>query len=144
MNGSNTYKERQDGENQGEILFEQYCREKGYQLQRIGFDEKNNNIPEFYDLNIYLRKLPDYVVVTPQYKYVVNVKGTPKFKKSEYDDLTKFEELYGSKKFPLAFAFCFKDAEPRIISVEKIKFLYKQGIDEKFKGDGVIYRKLVL
>ena len=76
MNGSNTYKERQSVKNIAEFLFEYYCAEKNYQLIRVGFDEKNKNIDNFFRLNTFLRNLPDYIVNTNDKTLVVNVKGT--------------------------------------------------------------------
>jgi hypothetical protein len=35
------FAERQKHPNTGEIIFEQYCKDKGYKYYRFGFDEKN-------------------------------------------------------------------------------------------------------
>ena len=82
MNGSNTYQERQSAKNIAEDLFEQYCLEKNYIIYRLGFNEKTRNINYFYDLNPYIRNLPDYIVETQNELFVINVKGTANFKKT--------------------------------------------------------------
>ena len=46
--GKNTYQERQTVNNVAEFLFEYYCAEKEYKLTRIGFDEKNKNVDNFF------------------------------------------------------------------------------------------------
>ena len=69
--------------NIGEELFEAYCKEKGYKIQRIGFDENTGFVDNFSRLNPVLRNLPDYVVNTLKETFIVCVKGTPNFKKKE-------------------------------------------------------------
>jgi len=141
MNGSNSYQERQTVANKGELLFEQYCAEMGYKLNRVGFDEKGKNVDNFFDLNSMLRNLPDYVVNTPKGTFVVNVKGTANFKKKEVDLLPLFTEWFSTKKAPLVYAFCFEGQKPKLIYPEKIIELYRKSEDRKW-SDGVVYRCL--
>ena len=54
--GSDNYQKRQSVVNVAEFLFEYYCAEKEYQLTRVGFDEKNKSVDNFYKLNKYLVK----------------------------------------------------------------------------------------
>jgi hypothetical protein len=143
MNGSNSYKERQTVANKGEVLFEQYCAEMGYKLNRVGFDEKGKNVNNFFDLNCMLRNLPDYVVNTQNGTFVVNVKGTANFKKKEVDMLPLFTEWFSTKKAPLVYAFCFEGQKPKLVYPEKIIELYKKSTDRKW-SDGIVYRNLEL
>lgn len=108
MKGSYTYQERQTVSNLGEELFEQYCRENNYTFTRLGFDEKNASVPNFYKLNSLIRNLPDYVISRGNETLIVNVKGTGNFKKKEVDLIPLFLEWYGTKEAPLVYAFCFK------------------------------------
>ena len=143
MNGSNTYQERQSGKNIAEDLFEQYCLEKNYIIYRLGFNEKTRNINYFYDLNPYIRNLPDYIVETQNELFVINVKGTANFKKTEIDMIPLFLEWYNSKKASLIYAFCFIGKKPKLIYPEKVIELYQASKDQKW-FDGVIYRNLNL
>ena len=79
MNGNNTYAQRQTEVNKGEVLFEEYCKEKGYEFVRIGFNEKKGQISNFFLINPLLRNIPDYFVNTPNGPLVVQVKGSPNF-----------------------------------------------------------------
>ena len=141
MNGSNTYQERQSAKNIAEDLFEQYCLEKNYIIYRLGFNEKTRNINYFYDLNPYIRNLPDYIVETQNELFVINVKGTANFKKTEIDMIPLFLEWYNSKKASLIYAFCFIGKKPKLIYPEKVIELYQASKDQKW-FDGVIYRNL--
>jgi hypothetical protein len=143
MNGSNTYAERQSTVNWGEILFERYCVSKGYKYWRLGSDEKNGTITNFFRLNAMVRNLPDYIVDTGNTTFVVAVKGTANFKEKEVKMLPLFMEWYSSKDAPLVYAFCFKDQAPKLVYPEKIIELYRVEQDKKW-DDGVIYRNLKL
>lgn len=141
MNGSNTYEQRQTVVNKGELIFEAYCNEMGYDFKRLGFDEKNDNVDGFFNLNPMLRNLPDYLVTTKDGMFVVNVKGTANFKKKEIDMLPLFTEWFSSKKAPLVYAFCFEGQKPKLIYPEKLIELYKKSEDRVW-SDGVVYRNL--
>jgi len=143
MNGSNTYQERQSFVNIAEQIFEEYCTEKNYQFHRLGFNEKTRNINYFYDLNVLIRNLPDYIVDVGDQLFVVNVKGTANFKKKEVDMIPLFLEWYDSKKASLIYAFCFVGKKPKLIYPEKIIKLYDDSNDQQW-SDGVIYRNLNL
>jgi hypothetical protein len=139
--GTNTYAQRQTSANVAEFLFEYYCAEKEYKLTRVGFDEKNKSVDNFYKLNPYLRNLPDYIVNTPKGTFVVNVKGTGNFKQKEIDMLPKFLEWYSTKETPLIYAFCFKDQDPILVYPKRLVELYKRSEDRQWP-DGVVYRNL--
>ena len=141
--GSNSYKERQSVSNVAEFLFEYYCAEKEYQLTRVGFDEKNKSVDNFYKLNSYLRNLPDYIVNTGNATFVVNVKGTGNFKQKEIDMIPQFLEYFSSKDAPLIYSFCFVGRDPILIYPDKVIELYKNSVDKQW-SDGVIYRNLNL
>lgn len=141
--GANSYEERQSVDNTAEFLFEYYCAEKGYKLTRIGFDEKKKNVDNFFNLNKFLRNIPDYVVNTPKGIFVVNVKGTGNFKQKEYEMLPFFKESYSTDKAPLIYAFCFTGKDPILVYPDKLKDLWDKSTDKKWP-DGVIYRHLEL
>jgi hypothetical protein len=141
--GDNTYAERQTVRNTAEFLFEYYCAEKEYELKRIGFDEKNNAVSNFFRLNKCLRNIPDYIVNTPTKTFVVNVKGTGNFKAKEIALIPELEAMYGSKEAPLIYAFCFVGQEPKLLYPSKIVELYNKAQDRQWP-DGVIYRNLGL
>ena len=60
-NNASSYDERQSNINLGEELFEAFMKEKKYEFQRFGFDEKNNNIKGFFLMHPLLRSFPDYI-----------------------------------------------------------------------------------
>ena len=141
MNGFNTYAERNTVPDIGEQLFEQYCKEKGYKVFRLGFDSKKTAINNFYKVNPLLRNIPDYLVETDKGNFIVQVKGTGNIKKKEVEMIPLFLEWYSTKDAPLVYAFCFEGEKPKIIYAEKVIELYKQSVDKKW-NDGVIYRSL--
>jgi hypothetical protein len=143
--GNHSYTERIQGTNLGEELFEAYCESKGFHLTRIGFDEHKANVPNFFNLNPYIRNIPDYIVNTEDGTFVVNVKGTDCFKQSEYRLMPEFGEWFSSKNAPLIYAFCFKENDrPILIYPEKIIRLYEEAKIDKKWDDGVIWRCLGL
>jgi hypothetical protein len=141
MNGSMSYSERQKVKNRAEFLFEYYCAEKDYQVTRVGFDEKNGNVDNFYYLNPILRNLPDYVVNTANGTWVVMVKGTTNIKQKEIDLLPKLIECFHSERAKLIYAFCFLGKEPILIFPQKVESLYRNAKDKQWQ-DGVVYRSL--
>ncbi len=143
MNASHTYYERNKIKDIGEQLFEKYCKEKNYNVVRLGFDSHKDPIKEFFKINPLLRNIPDYVVETEKGLFVVQVKGTSNIKKKEAEMIPLFLEWYGSKVAPLVYAFCFAERPPVIMYAEKVIELYKNSV-EKVWGDGVVYRTLVV
>jgi len=143
MKGTNTYLERQSVANVAEIYFEQYCQEQNYQCIRFGMDEKKDPIRNFSYINPMLRNLPDYLVDTGKELFVVQVKGTKKFKEKEYKMMPEFIQWYSTSKAPLVYAFCFKDEKPKLVFPEKVMMLYEKSVNQKWP-DGVVYRVLNL
>ena len=90
MNGSMSFQERNANASKGEMLFEQYCKDQQYNFARLGFDQTNNRVQNFYRINPLLRNIPDYVVDTDRFTFVVMVKGTANIKKSEIDLIPLF------------------------------------------------------
>ena len=96
-NAGQSYSDRQGvGFNLAEDLFVEWANSKGWKCTRLGFDEKNGSVDNFYKLPSLLRNLPDFVITKNDKIYVVNVKGTPRFKKKEFDILDKIENSYSS------------------------------------------------
>jgi hypothetical protein len=143
MNASHTYYERNKIKDVGEQLFEKYCKEKNYNVVRLGFDSHKDTIKDFFKINPLLRNIPDYVVETEKGLFIVQVKGTSNIKKKEAEMIPLFLEWYGSKGAPLVYAFCFAERPPVIMYAEKVIELYKNSV-EKVWGDGVVYRTLVV
>ena len=139
-----SFLDRQKLVNHGEILFERYCDSKGYKYHHIGFEEKTNEIPDFWKLNTLIRNLPDYIVNTGKNTFVVNVKGTGNFKQSEVNMLPLFMEWFSTKEAPLIYAFCFTEQKPIMVYPDKIIELYKEAVIDKTWQDGVVYRSLNL
>jgi hypothetical protein len=140
----NSYIERvSTAKSDGEALFEKYCNVFDTKFQRLGFDEKNDNVPKFWRINPILRNLPDYLITNSFGKtYVVAVKGTENFKQKEFELLPKMVEAFSSKEAPLIYAFCFKEKQAPIwVKPHKIIELYKNAVDQQWH-DGVIYRNL--
>lgn len=130
--------------NDGEDLFEKYCTKKQYEFHRIGFDEHENNVANYWRLNEVLRNLPDFVINANGKTYVVCVKGTDKIKQKEMNLLDKMIASYHSKQAPLVYAFCFKEnPTPIWIHPQRIVKLYKEAVDETWH-DGVVFRDLKL
>jgi hypothetical protein len=143
MNGAYSYKERNNVVNIAEVLFEAYCQSKGYFYRRLGFDEKNDPIPNFYNLNPLIRNLPDFYINNKGVAGLIMVKGTANIKASEIKLLPHFLEWFDSKECPLIYAFCFKDQKPLLLFPEKVIQLYEKSTDQQWH-DGVTYRNLNL
>lgn len=128
--------------NDGEYLFEKFCAISGAQFHRIGFDEHENSVPNYWRLGNLLRNLPDYVINTKNKTFVVAVKGTDNFKQKEFELLPKMVEAFSSKESPLIYAFCFKEKQAPIwVKPSEIIELYNKSQDQQWH-DGVIYRNL--
>jgi hypothetical protein len=128
--------------NDGEYLFEKFCNLNHCEFHRLGFDEHENNVSNYWRLNNLLRNLPDYVLNAKGKTYVVAVKGTDKFKKKEFDLLPSMINTYSSDEAPLIYAFCFKEnPSPIWVKPNKIIELYNNAQDQKWH-DGVIFRDL--
>lgn len=139
MNGNNSYQDRTSIKSTGEALFEVYCQRKNYSCVKLGFN--NEPIRHFWDLNPLLKNIPDYVMDTGKELFVVQVKGTDNFKKSEYDLLPLFMEWYSTSKAPLVYAFCKRGHPIKFLFPEKVIELYKNSFDKKWP-DGVVHRNL--
>ena len=74
--GTNSYQERNSNINIAEIRFEKWCKDKSIQFWRMGFDEKNNRVPRFWDVHPVVRSMPDYICVGAQGLTYMHVKGT--------------------------------------------------------------------
>jgi hypothetical protein len=130
--------------NDGEYLFEKFCNIANTQFQRLGFDEDQDNVPNFWRINPVLRNLPDYVINTKNKTFVVAVKGTDNFKQKEFELLPSMVEAFSSKEAPLIYAFCFKEKQKPIwVNPNKIMELYEKSVDQQWH-DKVIYRNLNL
>lgn len=143
MNGSNSYAQRQTVANKGEILFEEWCKFNGYQVRRVGFDEKNAYVDNFFNFSPLLRNLPDYIINKGDESLVVNVKGTANIKQKEIQMIPLFLEWFSTKKAPLVYAFCFEHCEPIFVYPERLMFMYDKSANKKWH-DGVVYRNINL
>ena len=136
------YSERNSSDNFAEDFFENYC--KNYYIRRVGFDEKKDSIPDFFNINPMLRNLPDYFVYANGKTFLCNVKGTDNFKKKEFSIINNLKLHYSSKKCPLIYAFCFKEnKKPIFKTIDELIILYELSPESEWH-DGVIYRNLGL
>ena len=142
-NSGQSYSERvKTIKNDGEYLFEQFCSLNHCEFHRLGFDEHENNVSNYWRLSALLRNLPDYVLNAKGKTFVVAVKGTDNFKQKEFDLLPKMVETYSSEDAPLIYAFCFKEnTHPIWVRPKKLVELYNESEDQQWH-DGVIYRNL--
>ena len=122
-NNTATYEQRQNNINIGEEVFESYMREKNYEFQRFGFDEKNKNIKGFFLMHPFLRSLPDYITYFESRKklYYIQVKGTNKLKLDDLLNYSHFESMFCNKDSELVIFFCFKNEKPIIKTLTEIK-----------------------
>lgn len=141
-NGSNSYADRQTiGENIGEKLFYEWAISKGYTTTRLGSDSRDNYIPYFSRLNAVLRNMPDFIISNKDKNYVVSVKGTTNIKLKEMALLDSLVSAYSSDKAPLIYAFCIRNKEPVLMSVDTLKQRFNEA-ENKSWHDGVIYRTI--
>ena len=142
-NSGQSYSERvKTIKNDGEYLFELFCKQNYCEFQRLGFDEHENSVSNYWRLSNLLRNLPDYVLNAKGKTYIVAVKGTDNFKKKEFDLLPSMVEAFSSDEAPLIYAFCFKEnSSPIWVKPSEIVELYNKSQDQKWH-DGVIYRNL--
>jgi hypothetical protein len=144
MKGTNTYAERNSiPNNQGEDIFLEWCHEKGLNVRRLGFDEKNTPVERFYDLPYFLRNLPDFLVMNSRKTTLVNVKGSLNLKEQEYENLDKIRELFETERVELYYAFCLPSG---IIwaNTDKVKEAYRVSENQGVWPDGKVYRRLAL
>ena len=143
-NGNQSYEERNNRpDNFGEQLFIDYARQQGYRLHRIGFDEKQDKVEAFYQLNQTIRQLPDFICLRPGTgrMAVVSVKGSSKFKEEDYNRLRWLEETYGTPKAPVRFVFALRSGI-YWRTVQEVAELYRTSTDEGQWPDGKRYRVL--
>jgi hypothetical protein len=145
MNGEHSYANRVNSpKNDGEVLFEKYCRQKGCQFYKMGFDEHHKNVPSYWRFNELLRNLPDYLINIKDKSYVVAVKGTDNFKQKEINLLPQLVKIYATEQAPLIYAFCFAENNAPIwLKPDQIIERYQAGSDLTWH-DGIIYRSLKL
>jgi len=142
MNGRNSYQERISDVSVGEKVFEAYCKAKGYYITRLGFDERNNNVPDFFKINPFVRNLPDYYIINNGNSALVMVKGTSNIKEQERKMIPYFVEHYETRDCPLIYAFCFEGKEPIFHYPEKVMELYDASTDRHYPHDNKTYRNL--
>ena len=142
-NAKQSYLERQAVTNTGEDIFIEWAIKEKWNICRLGFDEKNKNVDNFFKLNPLIRNIPDFIVTKKDKIRVINVKGTANIKEKEIKILPKIVEIYSSFDAPLVYAFCFAGRKPIFKKVNEILELWEQGQNQSWH-DGVIYRKLNL
>lgn len=143
-NADQNYRERQSvGINIGEEIFEDWCRQNGWNCHRLGFDEKFANVGAFFNLNQILRNLPDYVIQRDSRIFVVNVKGTPNIKMTERMLLPELIAAFSSPKAHLVYAFCLRNNRVKFAEAEHVIDLFDLEHDKTWP-DGKVYRTLRL
>lgn len=131
--------------NLAEELFKDWARANEIKVYRLGFDEKGERLPQahFNLLPEVIRKLPDFVAIGRE-RRLVEVKGTPRLKKVDYDLIEQRVAWFSTPQSPLWFAFCFRGQAPIWKTPAQVKELYEREQDERFENDGVVYRRLRL
>ena len=145
ITGENSYQERISIKNKGEAIFESYCTDNSIYFTRVGFDEVNRNVPDFFKMNPFIRNLPDYYIHNPlrQSSALIMVKGTRSFKQNEFYMIDDLNIYYASEACPLYYAFCLpKYEKPVLFSPQKVKELYLEAEDKQWDSDSKIYRTL--
>jgi len=125
--------------NEAEVRFEDYMKSKGFPHGRMGFDEKNGYVENFYLLHPVLRSLPDYWMTIPKDAsriFLVHVKGTPRIKTSDYARYSAFEKVFCKGGCKLVLAFCFKDEAPAFIPMGAVRRVWDLIIEQKYENDG--------
>lgn len=141
MNNTNSYADRQSVIDIGEQMFLDWATQKNWTVNRIGFDSKNDSVPNFFRLNQVIRNLPDFILNTESKTYVVNVKGTLNIKLKEINMLDKLIEAYSNGTAPLIYAFCLKGQEPILMSTETLQSRFNLAANKTWH-DGVVYRTI--
>lgn len=140
---SDTYEQRQASLNVAEARFEFYLTGEQVWFTRLGFDETNNPVPDFYKLHPFIRSLPDYLIHLKGKLYFVHVKGTDKLKMVDFRRYCEFEDLYCTPDTPLFLAFCFKDGEKPITkSMAWLRRTVPKLTVREFPSDGKKYVSL--
>jgi len=109
-NNKSSYQDRQSNINKGEELFEKWMDERGYSYNKLGFDEKTNNIEGFWLMHQLLRNLPDYTWYDKNQDRLVyfQVKGTNKVKIDDIINWESFETIFCNEKSVLRIVFSFE------------------------------------
>ena len=137
-----TYENRCKGR-VGEDLFEEYCQKKGVKYFRTGFDEKDDQIQQFWLVHPLMRHIPDYLIETQAGDLSwINVKGTPCIKIIDLFVYAQFEQqLKGGCGFYLAF--CFRGQDPIFLTFEALQARLT-GLTVQEWDDGKQYFRLPL
>lgn len=125
MNANNNYQERNSVPNKAEELFIKYMSDKGYKLQRFGFDEKNEPIDGFWRTHRFVRAIPDFVWLDKRKpKFVMtyfHVKGSNTLKIDDLINYTLFEELF-MKQGIVKYVFMHDESGPIFKSLKDIRY----------------------
>jgi hypothetical protein len=146
MNANASYKQRNATFNIGKTRFEEYCQKKNLYFRRLGFDSVEDPIPNFFNLNSFIRNLPDYFICKSntddnQPTALIMVKGTPNITRKEYDLIPQLIKSYASPRCPLLYAFAFENMTYFKKADEIIK-LYKASTDQTWPRNNTIHRTL--
>lgn len=125
MNANNNYQERNSVPNVAEELFVKYMADKGYKLQRFGFDEKNDPIDGFWRTHKFIRSIPDFVWLDKRKpKFVMtyfHVKGTNTIKVDDLINYSLFEDLF-LKEGVVKYVFMHDKSGPIFKSLKDIRY----------------------
>jgi hypothetical protein len=148
MNANASYEKRNATFNIGETRFEAYCTKNNIYFRRVGFDQVNGNIPNFFNLNALMRNLPDYFICNTAEKNqptaLIMVKGTPNITQKEYELIPQFVESYASPRCPLLYAFLYENMNPIYMKPENVIKLYKASTDRTWTHNKTIHRTLYM
>ncbi len=148
MNANASYKQRNATFNIGETRFEDYCKRNNIYFRRLGFDQVDGPLPNFFNINPFVRNLPDYFVCNMLAKNqptaLVMVKGTPNITRSEFEKIPQFVTSYASPRCPLLYAFVYENMKPIYMRTDEVIRLYKASEDRTWPKNNTIHRTLYM
>ena len=118
--GTNSYQERNSNINIAEVRFEKFCKDKQIPFWRLGFDEKENRLPNFWEVHPLIRAMPDYICYNNNRLTYMHVKGTHRVK---INDLILYETWDRDLAFRagMRIVFCFDNQDPIFLTWDQLK-----------------------
>lgn len=143
-NCNNSYEERNSIKiNIAEQRFEQFCKDRGILVARLGFNEKEHPIPLFFKLHPLIRSLPDYVIVIKNSIHYIHVKGSNKLKLIDLSLYKQFSDQFCNPDSKLFIAIPLPE-KTYIISLNNISKIVKTLPVKEFENDHKQYVEIPL
>ncbi len=146
--GEDSFEVRQSVVNTAEVRFREWCERERWKCFRMGFDEKDDFVPEFWRLHEQIRHTPDFLVAKEAGEYYegrpmayIQVKGTLKLKKNEVGIYYRWGELFATNDIPLVVAFMLRE-KSYFLRPSEILDLMKFALKGEWP-DGKVYHELL-